>query len=295
MEQNGSLSPGNTKSRTPYCASWCFTAFYETDNDIKYILEHLKPLCKKLLVGKEECPTTNKKHLQGALILKARCRLVDKCKKFGGIFSKIHFETMKGSWESNYNYCTKDEDFFFFDIDEKEKIITLNHNELRDWQLKIMEVINGEYDPKGRLIHWIFDKQGGKGKSTFAKYLMVEHNAGYLCNAKTSDIAQYAKTNKKRLYVIDLARSESEKINYGAIESLKNGLIFSGKYESDSVVMNNPILIIFSNSEPKYEKLSLDRWQIMNLDDDNICFKDYKNFKNKIEYTFSDLEGYTSE
>jgi len=49
------------------------------------------------------------------------------------------------------------------------------------------------------------------------------------------------------------------------LESIKNGLFFSGKYESTQVVMNSPHLIIFANEPPDKSKMSADRWHIVRI------------------------------
>ena len=53
---------------------------------------------------------------------------------------------------------------------------------------------------------------------------------------------------------------------FSSIESLKNGLLFSGKYESGQLVTPNPHVIIFSNwLPPNPRKLSRDRWNIFRI------------------------------
>jgi hypothetical protein len=54
-------------------------------------------------------------------------------------------------------------------------------------------------------------------------------------------------------------------VNYGAIEQIKNGLLFSGKYEGGQCVFNQPHVIVFANAEPKEEQMSMDRWDIREI------------------------------
>lgn len=65
--------------------------------------------------------------------------------------------------------------------------------------------------------------------------------------------------------IIDLSRSMEDHVPYEAIEDIKNGIFFSGKYESKMIVRNNPIVIIFANFEPDTSKLSKDRWVITKI------------------------------
>jgi len=65
--------------------------------------------------------------------------------------------------------------------------------------------------------------------------------------------------------VFDIPRTNIDYLNYEAIESIKNGCFFSGKYECTQVIMNCPHVIIFANSPPLEHKLSIDRWHIINI------------------------------
>jgi len=54
-------------------------------------------------------------------------------------------------------------------------------------------------------------------------------------------------------------------VNYSAIESIKDGLATSAKYESTQLVFNSPHVFIFSNDLPQVHKLTLDRWKIFTI------------------------------
>lgn len=70
---------------------------------------------------------------------------------------------------------------------------------------------------------------------------------------------------KRKLIVVDCPRSQQDYINYGAIEQIKNGLIFSGKYEGTQLVFNSPHVIVFANEPPDYSKMSMDRWNVVQI------------------------------
>jgi hypothetical protein len=69
-----------------------------------------------------------------------------------------------------------------------------------------------------------------------------------------------------RMVILDLPRHNQEFTNYGLLEQLKNGLVMSGKYEGGTFAFPSPHVIVMSNQEPDYEKFSLDRWKVINLD-----------------------------
>ena len=54
-------------------------------------------------------------------------------------------------------------------------------------------------------------------------------------------------------------------MNYSVIEHLKNGRIFSSKYESKIMKFACPYIIIYANFMPNKEKLSEDRWDIREI------------------------------
>jgi hypothetical protein len=68
-----------------------------------------------------------------------------------------------------------------------------------------------------------------------------------------------------RIIIFDIPRVNEGGVSYQAIEKLKNGYFFSGKYESGMCRFNSPHLIIFSNDPPVMEKLSEDRWVVNKL------------------------------
>lgn len=62
------------------------------------------------IYGREVCPTTGRKHLQGFIRLK-NARNLSQMKKFL-TFPQVHLESTKGSDEQNRTYCMKDGDFW---------------------------------------------------------------------------------------------------------------------------------------------------------------------------------------
>lgn len=132
---------------------------------------------------------------------------------------------------------------------------------LRGWQAEIWLILKGPVHP--RQILWFWEKTGGFGKSTFAKWLARTQNAFYSTGGKSADIA-YAYQDEK-IVVFDLPRTSAEYMNYNVVEQLKNGMIFSGKYQSEMKFFEIPHVVVFANYEPDTDKLSQDRWFIKEL------------------------------
>ena len=60
-------------------------------------------------------------------------------------------------------------------------------------------------------------------------------------------------------------RSVEDYVSYDAIESVKDGIFFSGKYDSGMCLFPNPHVYIFANFLPDLDKLTSDRWKIHTL------------------------------
>lgn len=137
----------------------------------------------------------------------------------------------------------------------------MNNLKLYQWEnLLNEELIN---TPDKRKIIWYVDPIGGSGKSTFGKYLLAQGDCAYFTNAKTSDIAHAY--NGERIAIFDFTKSVDGRVNYEVIESIKNGVVFSAKYNSGLKINATPHIVCFSNFDPDQSKLSQDRWDIRPL------------------------------
>lgn len=127
--------------------------------------------------------------------------------------------------------------------------------ELRAWQQSLLDELLGE--PDSRAILWYYDPIGNLGKSWMARYLAINHRASIFSAGKSADIA-HALDNPK-IVVWDLSRSLEEHVNYGVMEDVKNGVIFSPKYESGTKIFPIPHVVVFSNFPCPSGKFSDDR------------------------------------
>lgn len=139
--------------------------------------------------------------------------------------------------------------------------------QLRKYQARIDTLVRSAPDP--RKIHWYYDEYGNSGKTWFTRFLICFRGATRFSNAKTADIA-YAIRGSPRVVVFDYSRSQEEQVNYAVLEDIKNGLIFSPKYESESKMFNVPHVIVFANWRPNESKMSQDRWDIVHIDADDM-------------------------
>lgn len=133
--------------------------------------------------------------------------------------------------------------------------------ELNQWQQQLLHKVATQDTP--RTVWWIYDTEGGAGKTRFTKYCRHNFNAFTpQLNHKTASFLY----DRQELVIIDIPRyTGNELVPYGLIESLKNGYIVSDKYVPIDKEFESPIVIIFSNEYPQIDKLSKDRWRIFNI------------------------------
>lgn len=143
----------------------------------------------------------------------------------------------------------------------KELIEEYKNVNLRKFQKQIDNLIQGT--PDQRQILWYWDTEGNSGKTWFSKYLVQKYNALRLENGKSQDLKHaYEGQN---IVIFDYSRSQADHINYEVLESIKNGCVFSSKYESRSKIFKIPHVIVFANWGPDETKLSRDRWYIKEI------------------------------
>jgi hypothetical protein len=133
----------------------------------------------------------------------------------------------------------------------------------RAWQQEVLDLVGTE--PGWRTIHWYWEPLGCVGKSFVTGYLFITRRT-LIVAGKATDVLQSLKNyieekkDNPEIIIYDIPRHNKDYINYGLLEQLKNGVIFSGKYESCQFLIPPTHIICFANFEPDYDKLSEDRW-----------------------------------
>lgn len=260
---NSSKGGGNTK--LPQIAAskhWCLT----WNNYPEDFLEAFQDSSIERYILGKEVGESGTPHIQGFVTFKPKKRPLSVIP-----VKEIHWEKARDV-KASIAYCAKDGDYILKGIVIPKPIKVLSEDKLFKWQLKIIDILKEE--PNDRNIYWFYDEEGNCGKSVFSKFLVIKHDALVL-SGKASDM-KYAISEYINKYgygpekiIIDLPRSFNKSfLSYQGIEEIKNGLFFSGKFESKMVCYNSPHLIIFSNEYPNISKLSKDRWVITNLRDD---------------------------
>ena len=85
---------------------WCFTVHDYTEDEVE-VLKKIE--VDYIVFGKEICPRTQRRHLQGYLYVHNKVTMKG-IKKMTGI-RRMHLESANGTAEQNRKYCTKDGDY----------------------------------------------------------------------------------------------------------------------------------------------------------------------------------------
>jgi len=251
---------------------WCFTLNNYTEDEYDHICSYLSHFGQRFIVGKEIGKKNGIPHLQGYFEFKNQKDLLVLKKDLNG---NMHLEKAHGTKNENITYCSKDGNFVSknCELDYEESPTVLDESELYPWQQELLRLIREE-TPNSRSIYWIYDKIGNNGKSELCKFLAWNKLSMYIQSGKASDIKNILMEKKNsRDICIDLSRSNENFVSYTVMEELKNGYIFSGKYEGGFKFITTPNVFVFANFLPDLSKMSEDRWVIKELDD--RVLKDY--------------------
>lgn len=266
---------GNTNSQSSRSKQsnqfigWFFT--FNNYNE-ESLLEHrllLDRYCKRYIF-QEETGNEGTIHLQGNMSLNKRMRLTELKKIFN---EKIHWEPTKNSKAAD-KYCCKDETRtgrIWSNIKKKAFIRTKSKFDTLEPRKEIIDIIQKE--PNNRTINWIWSENGGVGKTSTAAYIEKNYEGVCIVNGKGADIKNSVIThinneNPLDILIVNVPRCNENHLSYAAIEEIKDGLIYSGKYEGGFANIEHPHVIIISNFHPELNKLSEDRWNIINVDKD---------------------------
>lgn len=257
---------GNTKPPASLRRA-CFTLNNWTDEEVSHISSYFEG--SLYVIGKEvgECGTP---HLQGYVEFPKMIRWTTLTK----LNPRIHWEKCRGNRDQNVAYCTKDGNFVStFPKKRKDVLLEKYANvEWRDWQQQILDIIESE--PDSRTVNWFWEPTGDFGKSFFSKYLYLKYDP-LVVSGKTGDVAnqllKWLEAHEEtqafpKLAIMDVPRCSADYINYQIIEKLKDGLLYSGKYEGGICAIDDLHLFVFANVEPDYEKLSMDRWNVVRIE-----------------------------
>ena len=147
-------------------------------------------------------------------------------------------------------------------------IISVRDAVLKPWQKNLMRAID---EPHFRAVVWIIGTCGNEGKTWFQNY--VESLYGYErvarldFKSRTQDVLHALSKRplaSTDIFLFNIPRStDAPSSCYNVLESIKDGVAISSKYDSKPIRFKTPnVLIVFSNEPPETKQLSKDRWCI---------------------------------
>lgn len=138
---------------------------------------------------------------------------------------------------------------------------------LRPWQQGLYDCLM-EQPPDDRAIVFYVDPEGGKGKTWFQRYFVSRYpdRTQILSVGKRDDIA-HAIDQTKNVFLFNVPRGGMEYFQYTVVEQLKDRMVFSPKYDSTTKILDeNPHVIVFCNEPPDLNKMTEDRYAIVNIE-----------------------------
>jgi len=149
-------------------------------------------------------------------------------------------------------------------IDLKKPVRAPDEHELSAWQSTMHELLS--YPPNDRTIFFVVDLDGNNGKTWFAHYYTFKNpGCQVIPPGKKNDMVFALKEDITCLF-LDCPRSkQGDFIQYDFLEEVKNGYIFSPKYESRVKRLNKCHVVVLMNEQPDLTKLSEDRYHVISL------------------------------
>lgn len=260
---------GNTRRRS---RNWAFTVNNPKNGIDTKIIKFVEKYNGLYVIG-HEVGKKGTPHLQGYCSFENAISF----NSLKSLMPTAHIEKAHANAATNYGYCTKDGNFktnivLAEIISLREKLLNQYENVVwKPWQKRIIKIL--KKDPDSRSIYWVHDSVGNSGKSFLCKYLFLKYNC-IIADGKKDNVFNQLniwmsnhKDESPHMILLDCPRHSFDYINYGMLEMLKNGLVYSGKYEGGVCCFEHPHVVVFANSMPDLKKWSVDRLHLIDLDD----------------------------
>jgi hypothetical protein len=140
----------------------------------------------------------------------------------------------------------------------------------RTWQAHLEEELLGDADD--RQVKFLYDPEGNVGKTWFSHYFFSKHpDITQLLGPGRREDMTYTIDASKSVFFINVPRGSLENLQYTVLEMLKDKVVFSSKYQSCVKYLDKrPHVIVMTNEWPDMEKMSADRYDIIQDFENNI-------------------------
>lgn len=142
----------------------------------------------------------------------------------------------------------------------------LEFGEPNEWQTELHRKLTQD-EADDRTVDFYIDEEGGKGKTWFCRYMMTEYpdDVQILGVGKKEDIAHMLDENKS-IFLFNVARTQMEFLSYPLLESLKDRMVLSGKYNSRMKTWTKKVhVVVLGNEMPNMDKMTADRYNIIEI------------------------------
>lgn len=133
---------------------------------------------------------------------------------------------------------------------------------LLPWQEHVMRLLTVQNE---RQILFVVDQKGGAGKTVLGDHIRSVYPSWKCQGGANKDLMTAYKTGAE-MCILDMARCND--VNWwpwNFMENVKNGSFTSVKYKGRENDFKRPKVIVFSNVEIPRDKLSADRYQVINI------------------------------
>lgn len=229
----------------------------KTDIERIKLLEWFLATDTKKWVIAEETGNLGYKHWQ--IRMTSRYDHKTLCSIFG---KNAHIEECSDNWEYE-----KKEGKYYCSDDTPEKL-QVRYGKMTRTQKRVLDHADLQND---RQITVWFDEKGKVGKSWFALHLAETGKGFYVPPVlkTTQAIIQWIASGygNQEYILVDIPRNAkwSDELMI-ALEMVKDGWTFDTRYSSKLRIIRGVKVIVLTNSKPKLNKLSADRWDILGED-----------------------------
>lgn len=286
MKKNSSTSSvkfGNTnklhaKQISP-AKHWEFTLNNYSIDDYKRI-ETIDRSIVPIIVGQSEVGEEGTPHLQVTFSYAKKGRPITIFRELLG-HSRCSFRKVR-NLSATREYCCKDDTHdkvwrYIRGYKRARPLATITYDMLLPYQKTIADFFKDPCDPRfSREIYWLWEEKGNVGKSILSAFFVDQRDALVISGKRDNcfyGVLKYKETHNGAgpdIIIFDVPRSNIDYVSYTAIEKVKDGLFFSGKFESGMVRFNRPHILILANEPPRSHELSADHWKIFHYGD-KIC------------------------
>lgn len=174
----------------------------------------------------------------------------------------IEFPSLYGRYRQNLQHI--------MDIVIPRPRLVPENAQLRQWQQRLDDLVrpDGHFNHHDRRVFVVVDQLGNSGKSFMTRWWLsdIDIKSQVLMVGKRDDLA-CAIDPQNELFVFDIPRGELQYFQWSIVEQLKNGVVFSPKYQSGTKFLRNgpATVVVFTNEEPDRTKLSTDRWCVTHV------------------------------